>query len=205
MMPRNSKTDRPVVLLTSMEPTQTCARSLRALFGEQGIEVVTFHTDGAGGKAMEKMIREENVDAVLDLSLHELMDRQFGGAFDPGPDRCTAAIESRIPIVLIPGNIDFLVAGSVEETKAKFGNRMSYKHDAHITCMGTTLAEIDTIARLLAGRCSRGAGPIAVLVPQKESVLGWDIWETISNSLYGHLGRRKRIQYPHKGLPWRGK
>lgn len=163
----DEKTDRPLIILTSMEPTPTCARSLRAMLERKGIEVVTFHSDGAGGSAMEKMIREEKVDAVVDLSLHELMDRYLGGAFDPVPDRCLAAIENRIPLVLIPGNIDFLIAGSMKTAKAKYGNRVYHKHNAHITYVGTTQAEINDIARLLAGHCSRGAGPIAVLVPEK--------------------------------------
>lgn len=160
-------TDRPLVFLTSMEPTQTCARSLRALLERKGIKVVTFHSDGAGGRAMEKRIREERVDAVVDLSLHELVDRYFGGAFDAGPDRCLAAIENRIPLVLIPGNIDFLAVGPVKKAKAKFGNRVYHKHNAHITYVGTTLDEISDIARRLAGLCSKGSGPIAVLVPEK--------------------------------------
>ena len=116
---------------------------------------------------MEKMIREENVDAVVVLSLHELMNRCFGDAFDPGPDQCLAAIENRIPLVLIPGNIDFLVAGPMEKAKAKFGKRSYHPSNAHTTYVGTTLAEIGYVARLLAGRCSRGSGPIAVLVPEK--------------------------------------
>jgi uncharacterized protein (UPF0261 family) len=161
------KADRPLIVMTSMGPTETCAKSLKTMFERKGIEVVTFHSNGAGGKAMEKMIREENVAAVVDLSLHELMDRYFGGAFDPGPDRCAAAIENRIPLVLIPGNIDFLAAGPMEKAKAKFGNRKYHKHNAHTTYVGATLAEIGYVARLLAGRCNRGSGPIAVLVPEK--------------------------------------
>ena len=167
MIQKNEKTDCPLTFLTSMGPTETCARTLRSMFAAKGVEVVTFHSNGAGGKAMEKMIREEKVNGVVDLSLHELMDRHFGGAFDPGPDRCTAAIENRIPTVLIPGNIDFLVAGPMEKAKTIFGNRAYHKHNAHITCVGTTLTEIGHIARLLADRCSRGKGPLTMLVPEK--------------------------------------
>lgn len=163
------KTDCPLIFLSSMWPTQACANSLKGMFVRQGIEVVTFYSHGAGGKAMEKMIREKNVDvdAVVDLSLHKLMDHYFGDAFDPGPERYAAAIENRIPLVLIPGNIDFLVAGPMKKAKAKYGNRMYHKHNAHITYVGTTLMEIGCIARVLADRCRRGSGPIAVLVPEK--------------------------------------
>lgn len=167
MTHKNEKTDHPLVYLTSMGPTETCARTLRSVVGAKGVEAVTFHSNGAGGKAMEQMIGEEKVDAVADLSLHELVDRHFGGAFDPGPDRCTASIDNRIPTLFVPGNIDFLVAGCMEEAKARFGNRRYHRHNAHITCVGSTLPEITHIARLLAGRCNRGKGPIAVLIPEK--------------------------------------
>lgn len=167
MIQKNEKTDNPLVYLTSMGPTETCARTLRSMVGAKGVEAVTFHSNGAGGKAMEQMIGEEKVDAVVDLSLHELVDRHFGGAFDPGPDRCTASIENQIPTLFVPGNIDFLVAGCMEEAKARFGNRTYHRHNAHITCVGSTLAEITHIARLLAGRCNEGKGPVAVLIPKK--------------------------------------
>jgi len=36
--------------------------------------MVVFHTVGSGGEAMEEMIREEEVEAVIDLSLNELVN-----------------------------------------------------------------------------------------------------------------------------------
>ena len=164
---RHQDTRNQLAFLTTMGPTETCASALRSGFGKRGVEVVTFHCTGTGGRAMEKMIPEEQVDMVVDLSLHELMDRYFGGAFDPGPNRCEAAIQNSIPTVLVPGNIDFLVAGPMEQAQKQFPGRKYHKHNEHITCIGTTLDEIRQIAELLADRCNCGIGPVAMLVPAK--------------------------------------
>lgn len=164
---RNQDVGNQLAFLTTMGPTETCARALRSGFARRGVEAVTFHCTGTGGKAMEKMIQEEKVDMVVDLSLHELMDRYFGGAFDPGPNRCEAAIQNGIPTVLVPGNIDFLVAGPMEQAQEQFPGRKYHKHNEHITCIGTTLEEIRQIAELLADRCNNGIGPITMLVPTK--------------------------------------
>jgi len=64
--------------------------------------VVVFHTVGSGGEAMEEMIREEEVEAVIDLSLNELVNHLFGGDYDAGPNRGSAALQKGIPTVLVP-------------------------------------------------------------------------------------------------------
>jgi uncharacterized protein (UPF0261 family) len=162
---QDEEANTPLVLMSSMGTTETCAKWVRCRLAKKGIESITFHSTGDGGRAMEGMIREENVNAVVDLSLHELIDHHFGGIYDSGADRCTASISNQIPTVLIPGNIDFLVAGRMMHAKQKFGARKYHKHNAHITCVGTTLSEIRYIAKLLADRCNKGTGPIAMLVP----------------------------------------
>ncbi|SDU66193.1 Tm-1-like ATP-binding domain-containing protein [Desulfobacula phenolica] len=164
---RDKNSETPLAFLTTMGPTETCAKAMRQKLGKKGIEVVTFHSIGTGGAAMERMIQEEKVNMVVDLSLHELMDRHFGGAFDPGPNRTASAIRAGIPTILVPGNMDFIVSGPMEQAKKNFPGRKYHKHNAHITCMSTQLEEIRQIAELLADRCNKGTGLMAMLIPMK--------------------------------------
>ena len=48
------------------------------LFHKAGYEVITFHAIGAGGRAMEQMMREGIITAVFDYALGEIADEIFG-------------------------------------------------------------------------------------------------------------------------------
>ncbi|MDQ1335551.1 MAG: hypothetical protein QG552_2501, partial [Thermodesulfobacteriota bacterium] len=69
----------PLVVLSTLGTTEACAVRVREALEKAGKEVVTFHTVGSGGEAMDQLIREEDVEMVVDLSLHELGDNLFGG------------------------------------------------------------------------------------------------------------------------------
>ena len=68
-------------------------KALEALGGE----VLVFHATGVGGQAMEGLIRDCLVDAVLDLTTTELADEEVGGILSAGPDRLKAAALRGLP------------------------------------------------------------------------------------------------------------
>lgn len=163
----NDELSRPLAVLTTLGTTEATAARMRDHFETWGYESVTFHTTGTGGQAMERMVNFEDVSAVVDLSLHELIDHHFGGAFDPGPERGRAALRKGVPTVIVPGNIDFLVTGPMAQAMINFPGRRGHKHNANITCVRTSLEEIQQIAEIIAGYCNESTGPVAVLVPMK--------------------------------------
>jgi len=55
----------PVLALSTLGTTETCAGSIREVMKQKGYEVITFHTVGAGGEAMEEMIQQGEVDALI--------------------------------------------------------------------------------------------------------------------------------------------
>lgn len=55
---------------------------------------------GHGGKAMERLVREGRLDAVLDLTTTEICDLITGGVMSADPDRLDAAIQNGIPCVI---------------------------------------------------------------------------------------------------------
>jgi len=164
---KDDSIEKPLVFLSTLGTTEACARHIRRTLEEKGKEVIIFHTVGSGGKAMEEMIEAENVSTLVDLSLHEMADHLFGGDYDAGPTRGTAALKQGIPTILVPGNIDFLVTGPLESARRQFPNRPFHVHNAAITTVRTDRKEIETLAETIAGLCNQAKGPWKILVPLK--------------------------------------
>ena len=156
---------RPLVFLSTLGTTEACAQQVRQALEEKNNEVVIFHTVGSGGKAMEEMIRQEDVSVLVDLSLHEIADHLFGGDYDAGPTRGTVALDRKIPTILVPGNIDFLVTGPLENAQKQFPDRPYHVHNAAITVVRTKRNEIEILAQTIAGLCNNAKGPVKILVP----------------------------------------
>ena len=156
---------QPLIVLSTLGTIETCAANVRKILETRGKEVVVFHTVGSGGEAMEEMICEEEVEAVVDLSLNELINHLFGGDYDAGPNRGSAALQKGIPTVLVPGNIDFLGAGPIKETEKRFPGRIYHIHNAAITAVRTERKELEAVARVIAERCHAAKGPVSCLVP----------------------------------------
>lgn len=160
------ETDGPLVLMSTLGTTEACTQRLRGDLEERGFEVVVFHTVGAGGEALERMVAEETVVSVLDLSLHEMLDHRFGGDYDAGPERCTGALRRKVPCLLVPGNIDFLVCGPLEAARKRYPRRALHAHNAAITVVRSSPQEMAAIGARLAELCNAAEGPYAILVPE---------------------------------------
>jgi len=155
----------PLVLISTLGTTEACVQKLRERLTAEGKEVVIFHTVGAGGKAMEEMVHEEAVAAVVDLSLHEIADHLFGGDYDAGSVRGTAALKKGTPTVLVPGNIDFLVTGPLKIAQKRFPGRPFHTHNSAITVVRTERQEMATLGRVIADMVNAARGPCRILVP----------------------------------------
>lgn len=114
---------------------------------------------------MEEIIRHEKVNAVVDLSLNEIGDHCFGGEYDAGAGRGTAALQKGIPTIMVPGNMDFLGGGAFHLAQKRFPNRKYHKHNEAITAVRTELEEIKEMAAILAERCNAAKGPLLILIP----------------------------------------
>jgi uncharacterized protein (UPF0261 family) len=156
---------QPLIVLSTLGTIETCAAKVRKILESRGKEVVVFHTVGSGGEAMEEMIREEELEAVVDLSLNELVNHLFGGDDDAGPNRGSAALQRGIPTLLVPGNIDFLATGPIQEAEKRYPGRVYHIHNAAITCVRTERTELEAVAQILAQRCNAARGPFSILVP----------------------------------------
>lgn len=156
---------RPLVALSTLGTTETCAQAVRAALEQEGYEVTVFHTVGAGGQAMDELIADGQVDGVVDLSLHELADHVFGGDYDAGPERGQSALKRKLPCVLVPGNVDFLVTGPMHQAETRFPGRQYHAHNAAITVVKSTPEEMAGMGERMAGLCALAEGPMVCLVP----------------------------------------
>jgi uncharacterized protein (UPF0261 family) len=164
-VPVESTGQKPLVFVSTLGTTEACAQQVRRTLEEKNNEVVIFHTVGSGGKAMEEMMVNEDVSVLVDISLHEMADNRFGGDYDAGPRRGTVALDQKIPTILVPGNIDFLVTGPVEKARKLFPNRPYHSHNAAITVVRTNHEEIKILAQTIADLCNKAEGPVKILVP----------------------------------------
>lgn len=145
--------------------TTACVDAAREILEGQGSEVVVFHMTGSGGRAMERLIRQGLVTAVLDATTTELADELVGGVFSAGPDRLTAAASTAIPQVVSVGALDMVNFGPRDTVPMEFEGRNLLVHNAGVTLMRTTAEEAAELGRRLAMRISATTGPATIILP----------------------------------------
>ena len=157
--------EKPVVGATMFGVTTPCVDRARKALEQAGCEVLVFHATGVGGQAMEGLIRDGRIAAVLDLTTTELADEVAGGILSAGPDRLEAAGRAGIPQVVSVGALDMVNFGPRETVPDRFAHRKFHVHNANVTLMRTTAAECATIGARMAEILSRARGPTVVMLP----------------------------------------
>ncbi len=185
-----SSKNKPLVLLSTLGTTETCVKGIRNELLSNGTEPVVFHTVGAGGQAMDEMVKQESPVAVIDVSLHEVTDHFFGGDYDAGPDRGKAALSAGIPTVLAPGNMDFLVTGPLDDAKKRFPGRLYHVHNAAITALSASDEEMAFLGKHLAMLCNASEGAYRLLIPSG----GFSAFDSEGGPLWNPKGRQIFIE-----------
>jgi uncharacterized protein (UPF0261 family) len=157
----------PLVLISTLSTTDRCSVRVREALTRQGFEVMVFHTLGTGGATLDAIVRERPVAAVVDLSLVEINDHLQGGLCSAGPERAKAALEKGVPTVFAPGNIDFMVAGPIDQAKAQFPGKRYHMHNAALTAVRAEAPELTALADHMASLIREAKGPVSFLVPLK--------------------------------------
>jgi uncharacterized protein (UPF0261 family) len=130
--------------------TTTCVDGVRKVLEERyGAEVYVFHATGHGGRAMERLVNEEKLDAVLDVTTTELCDHVAGGVMDAGPERLEAAARRGIPYVLSLGATDMVNFGPRNTVPERYRGRRLFEHNPSVTLMRTSKEECGKIAEFL--------------------------------------------------------
>ncbi|KAF2021476.1 UPF0261 domain-containing protein [Aaosphaeria arxii CBS 175.79] len=119
------------------------------------IEVYVFHATGHGGKAMERLVREGGLDAVLDLTTTEICDLLTGGVMSAGPKRLEAAAETGMPYIVSVGATDMSNFGPRSTVPEKYKDRKLYEHNAVVTLMRSSEEESRKVGEFIADKLKR--------------------------------------------------
>jgi len=156
---------KPTVAITAFGVTTRAAMRCHTLLEEKGLNTMIFHANGMGGRAMEELIAQGAIDAVLDLTTTELADELCGGKLSAGPHRLEAAGAHGLPQVVLPGAMDIVNFGPPETVPPKYADRRLYRHSPTTTLMRTTLDENCILGRWVGERLARSTGPSVLILP----------------------------------------
>jgi uncharacterized protein (UPF0261 family) len=173
--------DKPLIGASMFGNTTAAVDRARARLERAGMEVLVFHATGTGGRTMEDLVRERQLQGVLDLTTTELADEVCGGVMSAGPERGHAAPGAGIPVVFAPGCVDMANFGAPQTVPARYSARRLYKWNPNVTLLRTDVAENTRIGEMLAGAANAASGPVAMLWPLRGfSMLdspGGDFWD----------------------------
>jgi uncharacterized protein (UPF0261 family) len=161
----NALSDAPLVAISMFGVTTTCGTRIRDLLANSGIEALTFHATGVGGKSMETLIRSGYFRAVADITTTELADDLVGGVCSAGPDRLSAAAESGVPQVVSLGALDMVNFGPRDTVPARFAGRVLLQHNPDVTLMRTSSEECAALGHIIASKLNAATGPVELLIP----------------------------------------
>jgi uncharacterized protein (UPF0261 family) len=162
----NLRGDRPLVAVTTVGITTRAAMNAVRIIEEAGYETIVFHAIGAGGRAMEQMMKEGIIGAVLDLATIEVSNEMFHAMLAGGPERLTVAGDLGLPQVICPGAIEVLVFGEPSTVPDPYRDRTLIRHSPQITDVRLNADEMAAVGREVAARLSHTRTDAVFLVPR---------------------------------------
>jgi len=166
--------DRPLIGMTSLG--KSCLGYMEPLLPaleQRGYEVAVFHTTGMGGRAFEALAAQGAFAAVMDFSLQELANHHAGSVVTAGPTRLEAAGRRGVPQIVAPGAVDMIDFPTWRPDGKADEGRGFHAHNRLIASIAATADERRGVARLIARKLARAAGPTAYILP-RGGVEAWD-------------------------------
>ena len=154
-----------LVAVTMLGNTTPAVTMIAAGLEAAGFTPVVFHSNGVGGQCMEEMIAEGMFVGVIDFTTDELTDELVGGLHAAGPHRLEAAARHGVRQIVVPGCVDFFVAGPRESVPERWRGRPQYHHNPALTLVRTSRDEMAEVGRIMAAKLSASRGPVTVAVP----------------------------------------
>jgi uncharacterized protein (UPF0261 family) len=199
MVERGAKIEKPEkkqIGMTIYGTTTPGCMVAKAYLESKGFEVVAFHPNGTGGRAMEEMVEEGILNGVLDMTTHELIDELVGGLHRAGPNRLEAAGRKGVPQVVVPGSIDFIVTGPASSLSPEYRNRKYIPHNPSITLVRASSEEMETIGKIMASKLNEAKGPTIVMIPLR----GFSYPNRKGETLYDEEGNQAFIKTLKRNL-----
>jgi uncharacterized protein (UPF0261 family) len=162
---REESKKNPVVGITGLGGHKV-VEYCRSLLLERGYEPIIFHS--VGTNACEKLVADGFVDALIDLSMFELVNFVCGGDIKGAERKISAACEKGLSQVIAPGAIDFFAwSRGLDTLPAKYRDRNIHIHNPLVILVPTTEEERVSVLNIIIERVNQTRGPTALLVPSK--------------------------------------
>jgi uncharacterized protein (UPF0261 family) len=171
---------KPLVAITTVGITTQGAMKAAEVLQAAGYETIVFHAVGTGGRAMEEMMRQRLIGAVLDYSTIEVSNEMFHALLAGGPDRLTTAGALGLPQVLCPGAIEVLVFNEPETVPERYSDRRLVRHSPQITDLRLNRDEMADVGREVGRRLSSTKDDAIFLIPKA----GYDSYATEGEAFF---------------------
>ena len=162
---RLERREKPLVAITTVGITTQGAMKAAEVLEAAGFETIIFHAIGPGGRAMEQMMKEGLIGAVLDYSTIEVSNEMYHALLAGGSDRLTTAGKLGLPQVLCPGAIEVLVYNEPETVPPPFNTRTLIRHSPQITDVRLNKEEMAEVGKEVARRLQYTHGDAVFLIP----------------------------------------
>ena len=171
---------KPLVAITTVGITTQGAMKAAEVLQAAGYETIVFHAVGTGGRAMEEMMRQRLIGAVLDYSTIEVSNEMFHALLAGGPDRLTTAGALGLPQVLCPGAIEVLVFNEPETVPERYSDRRLVRHSPQITDLRLNRDEMAKVGREVGRRLASTKDDAVFLIPKA----GYDSYATEGEAFF---------------------
>ncbi|KAK0829034.1 hypothetical protein LTR73_004668 [Friedmanniomyces endolithicus] len=155
--------------LTMFGVTIPCVDKIRDhLESNYDIECFVFHCTGAGGRAMERLVSEGVLEAVLDITTTEICDQLCGGVMNAGPLRLEAPLKAGIPYIVSVGATDMVNFGPRSTVPERYQQRNLYEHNPTVTLMRTNTKDCKAVGDFIVKKVNhftKNAAQVQVVLP----------------------------------------
>jgi uncharacterized protein (UPF0261 family) len=172
--------DQHLIAVTTVGITTRGATAAVEVLEKAGYQTIVFHANGAGGRAMEQMMREGIIDGVLDYATIEVSNELHQAMLAGDAERLTTAGRLGIPQVICPGAIEVLVFGEPDSVPERYRGRTLIRHSPQITDLRLNAAEMAEVGAEVARRLQHTQREAVFLLPNA----GYDSYAKEGNSFY---------------------
>jgi len=162
---------RPLVAASMFGVTMPSVDVARKRLEDRGYEVVVFLQTGIGGRALEELVADGEIRAVLDVTTTELADELAGGIYPAVAGRLETAGKLGIPQVVTLGALDVVCLGAIDKIPDSFSGRRFHRHAPEMIVMRTSPKECAELGRTIARKLNLATGLTALFVPLRGTSL----------------------------------
>ena len=190
--------EKPMIGMTNLGVVTEGAMLAIKFFQEAGYDVIVFHAVGSGGRAMEQMMKDGLIGAVLDYALGEIPDDIFDGLRAGGPERLTVAGKLGLPQVICPGGLEHL--GLLTEPNTIPERYQDHKvafHNPIILAIRLNADEMVAVAKEVTSRLAHTKDAAYFMMPKR----GTSRYAVAGAQLHDPAGDEAFLEQIKAGLP----